>query len=363
MDPLTVVLAEGDVDERFLDELVLLGLKGVVLKPDAVAKARIAHSKGLKVFYRPCIPEEIARTSPFELRYREQMSVLFDQLKGLSESDRVYWESPYFLHPLSYDLVRFSKLRMELFIEEISALETFSSQFLYALPEKPSCSYQLSQDHFDTLSRYILPKSPLVFSVYDGPADSDHLAQSPLWLTQNHNRIPLFSCERKAPFYLTEQVRRFFLKPLAGACLKVSAPLDIYAHANLNMCIQALNQKKEPELSLMEWFLAERPDVEIDPERLFDISACLIKHSFFCEAQQNHSNILAEDLKHHVEEFLALHKRLERGLAASKKKHSFLPKKMAFFNEMESALQMTKDAAKQALIHHKIGLPHGWQDD
>lgn len=320
--PWRVIAAEG-VD---LAPALELGINAALLYPKDVQKAC-----GLKVILRVLIPEELKKISPFDPRYRE---VLQNIIKELPPHDAIYWESPYFERDCTDWLLTHFKLRYELFLEEIKALEGFSTLF-YALPFKPA---EFEMRHIKTFERHLGPFTYLVYSALDGDPALSFLPQSP-YLTRG---LPYFSGREEGDIgFDREGVQRLLDSSCMGAFLHIKAPFDFNGiqGCNLFLFTEALWQGRAPEASLARWWALQRRDLPFlrYKEILHKLSSFLPKRDFIRAKVANR-----EDQKLHSDLLLGEIKLFEKAWELEKKKGQKSSSEQLFVNEVELYLSNIK---------------------
>ena len=307
--PWRVIIPQGvDVDHSFLMPISERGFNSVVLSPDQELAISRAKDYELKVILKPVIPDEIKALSPFERGYEERVFQLIGELqKQVPSYEGIYWESIYFTHPCSQQLLRHSKLRIELFIKELEILEKMTPLF-YAFPEIPCAEYRLTAEHYTILENHAGPSTQLIFPVYDGQSSLPHLNKSPFFHVCQHHSLPVLSLEHvKGPFLFLDALSQLADCPSIGACVKISHPLEKadYSLLNIFLCGEVLWRHVSPKESLRRWIKMNQ--LSVDDEILFDVlSHAFSKYTFFKISAHEKDVVNSEELKSHIEEFYGL---------------------------------------------------------
>lgn len=240
---------------------------------------------GLKVILRVPIPEELKQISPFDKKYREMVHNI---VESLPPHDAIYWESPYFDRDCTDWLLACSRLRHELFLEELKVLESYGPLF-YALPFKQA---ELDLRRWE---RHLGPSTYLVYSALDGDPAHSFLPASPYF----HRGIPYFRGPQEGDIaFDREGVSRLIESACSGAFLHLQG-------CNLFLFAEALWKGVPPEASLARWWKLERKDIPFSQvkEVLYKLSSFMPKRDFIKakiasrEDQKLHGDLLMGEIK------------------------------------------------------------------
>lgn len=332
--PWRVVAPEGIVlDDTFFSEVMELGINAVLLNTEEAHRAR---DFGLKVILRVWLPEELKRISPFDAQYRE---IVQNFMKALPPHDALYWESPYFEREYTDWLLTNSKLRHELFLEELTHLEPYSPLF-YALPFKAA---EFEARHIKELERHLGPSTFLVYSAVDGDPSLSFLPQSPYF----HRGIPYFWGREEGDVALDrEGIGRLLESECCGAFLHLKGPFDFYGiqGCNLFLFTEALWQGKSSDASLARWWKLHRKEIPFSQvkELLYKLSSFLPKRDFIRAIQKKKIAVSREDQKLHSDLLLGEIKLFEKAWEVEKKKGQRGDMHQLFVNEVDLYLSNIK---------------------
>lgn len=122
------------VDEALIIQAIKAGFNAVVVENEE--STLLAKKWGLKAILKA---GNFLNALPFDPDYKEKLKHF---IRELPTFDSLYWESPYFALDCKSHLLEHAKLKVELLLEELAALEALSSVF-YVIPEK----YTLLEQH------------------------------------------------------------------------------------------------------------------------------------------------------------------------------------------------------------------------
>jgi hypothetical protein len=319
--PWRVAVPEGIVlDDSFFAEAAELGINAVLLEGkdgrdgEYAQNGENARAFGLKVMIRVSTPKELEQCSPFEGKYRE---IVQNFMKGLPPHDALYWESPYFERECTDWLLTHSKLRHELFLEELAQLERYAPLF-YALPFKAA---EFETRHIQELERHLGPSTFLVYSALDGDPALSFLPESPYF----HQGMPYFWGREEGDAALDSPgVHRLLESACSGAFLHLKGPFDFYGiqGCNLFLFTEALWHGASPEASLARWWKLQRKELSFPQvkELLYKLSSFLPKRDFIRASQRKKIAVSREDHKLHCDLLLGEVKLFEKAWEGEKKK-------------------------------------------
>lgn len=324
------VLIPKEVDDAFFEQAVLLGFNTVVLNSSDWVLA--AKSWGLKVILEASWPKELPLLSPFKSSYNEALNKIITSYKQKAPFDALLWKSPFLYRDMREELNQHAKLKIELFLEEISALESLAPLF-YHLPSQ----FRYTQE----LKRFAGPQTWLVAS------DPENYMSDSLPLIKGH--------EQESPLLIDETIRRLLL-PASGAFLQVSSPIitGSFVQANLYGCSQALWSGAPPDKSFEIWASTYRPELNIPSNRSFlnQMMNYLPKMKYL----ETSTNV--EELKMHVDIWMAEWKLFEKSIEKLRKTEQIHPQQKRFIDEVNLFFNSGKELARQALARHQITIPH-----
>lgn len=331
-----------NISPAFLETVVELGFNGIVLKQSEGEISKQAARWGLKVFVRPSIPPLWAKLSPFEPEYRIELERLVEVLKENCFFDGLYWESPYFSADCRDILLPKAKLRIELHLEELQALEQVAP-VLYTIPPIPSETYPFLVRHFSILQRAAGPQTSILFSANDGNPFEDHLPPSPIWSGRKSAGLPYVGLDGKEePLFIMDRAKKLLFHPLDGACIMMQRPPKQggYEEANLSLLAEVLWSKRGPEEALKEWVVLNRPHLANDLPLVTSLSSCLPRLSLF-QAISEHgcANLSQEEVKAHRDEWHGFCKRIEKKLDGERRKSLKQTERYFFIEELSQCLQ------------------------